>query len=135
MSEEEKREWLYKGPETRNLQITNRKLSLSFARCVSTTIRLSLMTAEVPMRWKHSFVVPIPKKPPHSCAQNYRPISITSVFLRVFEKHLVEFLISYSKSKCQRLGLTMHSEVCALTISVVQHGSSLSPSLYSLIYI
>ncbi|KAK6054096.1 hypothetical protein COOONC_08399, partial [Cooperia oncophora] len=47
---------------------------------------LSYMRSEVPSRWKHSFIVPVPKKPPFSNPSNYRPISITSVFARLFEK-------------------------------------------------
>ncbi|KAK6009346.1 hypothetical protein OSTOST_25748, partial [Ostertagia ostertagi] len=35
---------------------------------------LSYMRSEVPSRWRHSFVVPIPKKPPFSDPSNYRPI-------------------------------------------------------------
>ncbi|KAK6060318.1 hypothetical protein COOONC_02029, partial [Cooperia oncophora] len=44
------------------------------------------MRSEVPSRWRHSFIVPVPKKPPFSNPSNYRPISITSVFARLFEK-------------------------------------------------
>lgn len=62
---------------------------------------LSLMRAEVPLRWRISYVTPIPKKDPLSSPSNYRPISITSVFARLFEKvlkdritkHLNEFSI------------------------------------------
>ncbi|KAK6057374.1 hypothetical protein COOONC_05110, partial [Cooperia oncophora] len=43
-------------------------------------LNLSLMRAEVPDRWRMSFVTPIPKKPPHSSPHNYRPISLTSIF-------------------------------------------------------
>ncbi|EYC35206.1 hypothetical protein Y032_1116g3629 [Ancylostoma ceylanicum] len=57
---------------------------------------LSYMRSEVPERWKRSFITPIPKKPPFSNPNNYRPVSITSIFARLFEKimkrHIVEHL-------------------------------------------
>lgn len=56
---------------------------------------LSYITGEVPRRWKHSFVVPVPKKPPLHCPLNYRPVSITSVFARVFEKIVKRKLVDY----------------------------------------
>lgn len=56
----------------------------------------SLMFGEVPKRWKHSYVTPLLKKKPGSDINNYRPISITSILCRIFEKgiksHLFEHL-------------------------------------------
>ncbi|XGW28756.1 hypothetical protein V3C99_008503 [Haemonchus contortus] len=56
---------------------------------------LSYMRSEVPSRWKHSFIIPIPKKPPFSNPANYRPISITSIFARLFEKIVKVRLTKY----------------------------------------
>lgn len=53
------------------------------------------MRAEVPSRWKTANVIPIPKKPPYTSANNYRPISITSVFSRVLEKILKKRIESH----------------------------------------
>lgn len=49
---------------------------------------LSLMRAEVPTRWTLSIITPIPKKPPYNLPSNFRPVSITSIFARLFEKIL-----------------------------------------------
>ena len=38
-----------------------------------------------PACWRQANVTPIPKGPPSSAAENYRPISITSVLTKVFE--------------------------------------------------
>lgn len=61
---------------------------------------LSYMYGEVPSRWRHSFIVPIPKKPPLNSTKNYRPVSITSIFARTFEKilknHLVAHLVKHN---------------------------------------
>ena len=48
----------------------------------------SMMRGQVPGRWKISYVTPIPKKASHSLPKNYRPVSITSFFCRLFEKNL-----------------------------------------------
>lgn len=53
------------------------------------------MRGEVPFRWKHSFIVPIPKKSPFSNPENYRPVSITSIFARTFEKTIKRRLIEH----------------------------------------
>ncbi|EYC13094.1 hypothetical protein Y032_0045g1264 [Ancylostoma ceylanicum] len=59
---------------------------------------LSFMRAEVPKKWKHSLVTPVPKKPPFHKANNYRPISITSIFARLFEKILKKRIVHHLES-------------------------------------
>ena len=39
-----------------------------------------------PACWRQANVTPIPKGPPSSSVANYRPISITSVMSKVFER-------------------------------------------------
>ncbi|XGW17004.1 hypothetical protein V3C99_001991 [Haemonchus contortus] len=55
----------------------------------------SLMRGEVPRRWKHSFVTPVLKKEPSSDPANYRPVSITSLFCRLFEKTIKAHILEY----------------------------------------
>ena len=45
-------------------------------------VRLGSFTA----CWRHANVTPIPRHPQSSSVANYRPISITSVLYRVFER-------------------------------------------------
>ena len=49
-----------------------------------------------PACWRQDNVTPIPKGPPSSSVSNYRPISITSVLSKVFERlvsvHLGRFM-------------------------------------------
>ncbi|EYC27452.1 hypothetical protein Y032_0009g735 [Ancylostoma ceylanicum] len=56
---------------------------------------LSFMRSEVPSRWKLLLVTPIPKKPPYTSPTNFRPISITSIFARTFEKILKKKIESH----------------------------------------
>ncbi|EYB82716.1 hypothetical protein Y032_0352g3250 [Ancylostoma ceylanicum] len=55
---------------------------------LSYLFNLSFMRAEVPSRWRMSYVTPILKKPPSTSPYNFRPVSITSIFARMFEKLL-----------------------------------------------
>lgn len=59
----------------------------------------SLMYSEVPLRWKHAFVTPVKKKEPTYNPENYRPVSITSILCRLFEKVLKNHIISYVLSR------------------------------------
>ncbi|XGW28640.1 hypothetical protein V3C99_008428 [Haemonchus contortus] len=58
--------------------------------CISSPLEylfnLIFFRAEVPKRWRHAFVTPLKKKSPAYDPSNYRPISITSLFCRIFEK-------------------------------------------------
>ena len=59
----------------------------------------SLALSEVPKQWKTSYVIPVYKKGNKHDPLNYRPISLTSTFSRIFEhiisqkifNHLFEF--------------------------------------------
>ena len=49
-------------------------------------VRRLLRLGSFPTRWRQANVTPIPKGPPSSSVANYRPISITSVLSKVFER-------------------------------------------------
>ena len=59
--------------------------------------RESLRTGTLPQQWKHSLVVPIFKKGSRSDPLNYRPISLTSVSCKVFERIIYKALYAYLK--------------------------------------
>lgn len=63
-----------------------KNVALYIAYPLEHIFNLSYTRAEVPARWKHAFVTPILKKAPLNDPRNYRPISITSVSARTFEK-------------------------------------------------
>ena len=75
--------------------------------------------ANLPDEWKHAVVSPIFKKGIASDPNNYRPISITSVFCKLFEavikKHMLAYLNEFSMiSKDQHGFLTGHSSTTNL---------------------
>ena len=53
---------------------------------LSVVFRLLVRLGSFPACWKQANVTPIPKGPPSSSITNYRSISITSVFSKVFER-------------------------------------------------
>ena len=53
---------------------------------ISKLFRLSYSTGHIPAEWKLANVVPIHKKGSKSNVENYRPISLTSIVMKQFEK-------------------------------------------------
>ena len=49
-------------------------------------LRLLVRLGSFPACWRQANVTPIPKGPPSYSVANYRPISITSVLSKVFER-------------------------------------------------
>ena len=80
--------------------------------CTSISIPLSILfsksynTGIIPQEWKNANVVPIHKKSDKSCVENYRPISLTSLIMKIFEK-------------CIRNKL---HDICLDKITAKQHG-------------
>ncbi len=48
----------------------------------------------VPALWKKSTIIPVPKKPCPSDNNDYRPVALTSVIMKCFEKYVVSLLKS-----------------------------------------
>ena len=60
--------------------------------------RLSLDSGQLPTLWKTSTVIPLHKKGKVNDPLNYRPISLTSVICRVFERILADSISEYLNS-------------------------------------
>src|SRR2546426_5747843 len=61
-----------------------------------TLIFQSIMSiGKLPKQWKHAFVTPVFKKGISSCLSNYRPISLTCVGCKLFEKVIKDVLVQY----------------------------------------
>ncbi|KAK1804001.1 hypothetical protein P4O66_003762 [Electrophorus voltai] len=55
---------------------------------------LSLMLSIAPSSFKRSTIIPVPKKPRPSGPNDYRPVALTSVMMKCFEKLVREFITS-----------------------------------------
>ncbi|KAK1795701.1 hypothetical protein P4O66_001021 [Electrophorus voltai] len=82
---------------------------------------LSLMLGIVPSSFKRSTIVPVPKKPRSSDLNGYRPVALTSVVMKCFEK-----LTDHNQ-----YGWATASSTLTLSTGAPQ-GCVLSPLLYSL---
>ena len=63
-------------------------LAYEIAPSITKLLNLSIMCKRPPQVWKHSNVVPIPKKSSASSVRNYRPISLLSIISKILEKHI-----------------------------------------------
>ncbi len=54
----------------------------------------SLATSVVPTSFKKSVIIPVPKNSKHSCLNDYRPVTLTSIVMKVFERLLKNHLCS-----------------------------------------
>ena len=58
----------------------------SLAKPLSLLFNTSFVTGCIPDEWKLASVVPVHKKGDKSCVDNYRPISLTCLVMKVFER-------------------------------------------------
>lgn len=65
----------------------------SLAKPLSMIFQLSYNCGSLPKDWKLANVVPVHKKGSKSCVENYRPISLTSLVMKTFERILKEELL------------------------------------------
>ena len=73
--------------------------SASLAYPLSLLFKLSYNTGIVPGEWKLANVVPIHKKGPKENIENYRPISLTSLIMKTFERMLKEKILYLTNDK------------------------------------
>ena len=67
--------------------------SKSLAHPLSILFELSYNTGDLPTDWKNANIVPIHKKGSKEDIENYRPISLTSLVIKVFERIIKEELL------------------------------------------
>ena len=60
---------------------------------------LSFVTGSIPNEWKLASVVPVHKKDEKGSVENYRPISLTSLIMKVFERCIRKELLN----SCEQL--------------------------------
>ena len=80
------------GPDEINGSVL-KNCSKSLSYPISKIFNLSYNTGSIPTDWKTANVVPIHKKDDKSKVINYRPISLTSLVMKVFERILYDELL------------------------------------------
>ena len=71
----------------------------SIAYPLSRIFRMSYNIGQIPAEWKLANVVPVHKKGSKSSVENYRPISLTSLVMKVFEKIVKDELMIKCRHK------------------------------------
>ena len=80
------------GPDAIHGKIL-KNCAVSLAYPLSLLFRISYNTGCIPREWKLAHVVPIHKKGPKENIENYRPISLTSLVMKTFERILKEEIL------------------------------------------
>ena len=83
----------------------------------------SVQGGEFPDYWKKANIVPLHKKESNNLVKNYRPISLLTIFGKIFEREIFKDLFNYCHknelfTKCQSGSLTGDSCISQL-LSVV----------------
>ena len=86
------------GPDGIHGKILKR-CARSLAYPLSTLFNLSFSTGCIPSDWKLASIVPVHKKGDKTSVENYRPISLTSLVMKVFERSIKSALYE----KCRNL--------------------------------
>ena len=76
-----------------------KELALLISRPIVQLLNKSLKEGIIPLDWKIAFVTPIYKKGKKNIAENYRPISITSLICRLLERFISKALMNHLLSE------------------------------------
>ena len=104
--------------------------ALGLAYPLSKLFRVSYNTGVIPKEWKDACVVPVHKKGSKSDVKNYRPISLTCLIMKIYEKVVRDHIME----KCQRLILpNQHGFLPAksCTTQMLDFNESLSFSIHN----
>ena len=71
-----------------------KKCAASLAKTLTLLFNKSLVTGCIPDDWKLALIVPVHEKDDRGSVENYRPISITCIVMKVFEKCIQKVLLS-----------------------------------------
>ena len=73
--------------------------AVSLAYPLTVMFRISYNVGSIPKEWKMANIVPIHKKGSKENIENYRPISLTSLIMKTFERLIKEDILSRVKDK------------------------------------
>ncbi len=68
----------------------------------------SLATSVVPTSFKKSIIIPVPKNNKPSCLNDYRPVALTSIVMKVFERLVKSHICSSIPVTLDPLHLHLH---------------------------
>ncbi len=75
-------------------RVNVRKAADQLAGLFTSIFNESLATSVVPTSFKKSVIIPVPKNSKPSCLNDYRPVALTSIVMKVFERLLKKHICS-----------------------------------------
>ena len=124
------------GPD--NISVL-KKCAIPIAFSLHLLFNLSFKTGSLPADWNLAHIVPIHKKGDKGDVENYRPISLTSIISKLFEKCILDELLL----ECQHLlhdtqHVFLPSKSCTTQLVTFSHDISVvlnSNNLIDVIYL
>ena len=114
--------------------LKNCAMSISYP--LSILFNICFRTGSLPDEWKIANVVPVHKKEDKTCIENYRPISLTCIVSKIFEKCTCDEIYSHCKD---RIHETQHGFVsnksCSTPLLPFSHDISLGLNSCELIVV
>ena len=76
-----------------------KKCAVSVAYPLTVIFNLSFAIGQIPQEWKFANIVPVHKKGDKMNIENYRPISLTCIVSKIFEKCIRDEILSMCREK------------------------------------
>jgi hypothetical protein len=105
--------------------MASKAVCLSASQCFTELYNWSLRILQIPVVFKRSVIVPVPKKPVISSVNDYRPVALTPVSINVLESFVfIKSLIPRTLDPMQfayRANRSVDDAVSLTLFSVVSH--------------
>ena len=75
--------------------ISTRMLKYTAPNIAPSLTKLSISTGNIPLAWKKSLIVPIPKGHELSSPNKYRPVSLLPIISKVLERHIYKVILEH----------------------------------------
>jgi len=114
------------GPDSINPAVI-KHLASDLAPVCTTLYNLSLEQVKVPTLWKMSTIIPVPKKAKPVTNNDYRPVALTSIIMKCFERLVLVRLLQQTKEQLDPLQFAYKSKrgtedaIAVLTHRILQH--------------
>ena len=97
-----------------------RDFSPLLAPVVTMVFNLSLKQQTVPMIWKRANITPIAKESPLTCCSQLRPISLTNIIMRIFEKLVIKQEMSKALKPVIKSDQFAYKEGCSTIMALIK---------------
>ena len=105
-----------------------RRIIPSILHTLSLIFNVSFNQNVIPSQWKNAIIIPVYKRGNRNTAKNYRPISLTSSFCRIFEsvvvKNILEHLITNELISPRQFGFLPSRSSCSQLLQCMYKWSS-----------